>query len=224
MNKFSFIAFSLFYPLNLYTFEIILRQFKSRIIYIKLLSIFFSCLILSVHNKLSFDFTWHWNILKWSIFGLLPFAMPFYYAKNENVDCNSSQILFWRNFYIAPACEELFYRILLPQLSEKIVPLSISFSLAHAHPLLLPVNWRLENFILIIIQCLISFCFGMVSNAIKGKIAVEENNFWTWISLSAIHGLANYCGIPILPNSKKIPLRIFQLLLLLLSLYLIFKK
>ena len=215
-----FATFSVFYPINLYIFEFIFSK-KNDTLKVKVASITFSCLILSEILNFSFDFTWNWRILKWFLIGIGPFVLPWLFTEpveNEGI----GTLLFWRNFVIAPTCEEFYYRILLPKINENIWLLSISFSLAHAHPFMFQKNWKKKNFIMA--QCFISFWFGFICNVIRLKMDTGLNNFWVFLALSTIHGIANYCGVPLIELEKGKILFFTQIFTLLNSLYLICKK
>lgn len=220
----EFLLFSLFYPLNLYIFEFILTP-KTELsnLKVKITSILVSTSILWIYLNEQFNFKWNWTILKWAVIGLASFVLPLMRSKME-VDESPEKLLFWRNFVIAPACEEIYFRILLTKFCQSKFKLSLSFSLAHAHPLLFKSNWN--KFKMILVQCAISFAFGFVNNFLRSKMQQEGEeavcNFWVWIALSGIHGVANFCGLPIIEKENKM-LHYFQLLILSLSIYTILK-
>lgn len=220
-----FLLFSTLYPLNLYIFQLLLSSRRLLDpVKAKVASILVSTSILLAYtNFSSVDFSFTKVAVYWSLMGLLPFLLPFIYSEAEaETEESGAGFLFWRNFFIAPACEELFYRLLLPQLCNSILALSISFSLAHAHPLLLPKNWTAQRLRPIVGQCGVSFCFGVICNKIRIKAGVDGNNFWLFLALALIHGIANYCGVPfILGKSKKI--NWIQAAILVISIYSILK-
>ena len=226
MSVLEFIAFSCLYPVNLYIFELCLKpKTESSKLKTKITSILVSCFILSTLSSIDRTelFNWNVNILKWTIIGLLPFLIPFYYCLTTEtgaLECGCGDLLFWRNFIIAPACEELYFRILLPQLCKQKFLLSLSFSLAHAHPLIFKCyRNRLK---VIVAQCGISFCFGYICNSIRTKMSMTACNFWVWTALTIIHGVANYCGVPIIDEKRKISF-FLQLAVLFGSLFIILK-
>lgn len=214
---FGFVFFSLFYPINLYIFEF----FFSKKLKAKVASITSSCLVLFSVLDFNFDFTWNFAILKWNFITICPFFLPWWFAQTSG-DERIGEFLFWRNFFIAPICEEFYYRILLPKINSNIWLLSISFSLAHAHPLMFTKNWPKAKIILS--QCFISFCFGLVCNSIRLKMRTSLNNFWLLVTLSGIHGIANYCGVPLIELQKGKFLFYLQLIILSSSIYLIFRR
>ena len=223
-EMFAFILFSLFYPVNLYIFEFFFinkNRKPDENLKLKVASITFSCLILFKVVGSNFDFTWNWRILKWFCIGIAPFLIPLYFNEISDEE-KITNFIFWRNFIIAPSCEELYYRILLPKIKENIWLLSISFSLAHAHPLIFSKNWNRTKFILS--QCFISFCFGFICNALKLKMTTSLNNFWVLLTLSTIHGIANYCGVPLIELQKGKNIFYTQIIVLISSLCLIIKK
>lgn len=223
----NFIFFSLFYPLNLYLFEFFSAN-KTETgetdgnLKLKVASITFSCLILWTAVGFTFDFTCNRRIIKWFCIGLAPFLIPLYFNEEEGEEDKVTSFIFWRNFVIAPCCEELYYRILLPKMNESIWLLSISFSLAHAHSLIFLKNWVRWKFILS--QCFISFCFGFICNEIRAKMTSSLDNFWVLSTLSTIHGIANYCGVPLTGAEKGKILFFTQIIVLICSIYLIIKK
>lgn len=220
-----FIFFSFFYPVNLYIFEFIFSSKNGKNVEnlkLKVASIVFSCLILSKVVGFNFDFTWHWRIMKWFCIGLAPFLIPLYFDDESSEEENIKNFVFWRNFVIAPFCEEFYYRTLLPKFNENIWLLSGSFSLAHAHPLMFSKNWYRSKVILA--QCFISFCFGFICNSLRIKMAASLNNFWVILSLSTVHGIANYSGVPLVELKQGKFVFITQIIVILSSLYLIIKK
>ena len=221
----QFWGFSVLYPLNLYIFEAAFNLFSPKntqqkhSIKVKVASIIFSCSILLAFVKFTkFDFSISPGILHWFGIGLLPFIIPWIYVEVEE---EKGAFLFWRNFVIAPACEELYYRILLPKLCDSTLLLSISFSLAHAHPLLFTKNWISSILKMILGQCVISFCFALICNRIRIKSGASENNFWIFLALSVLHGVANYCGVPFVADKNRV--NWIQGLILVACLYLILK-
>lgn len=216
-----FVFFSALYPVNLYIFEFLFKP-KYPNLKIKVASIIFSCLclLLSLKGSALLDFTFNWRILKWFCVGIGPFVLPLL-MENDGEGFDFGSFLAWRNFVIAPACEELYYRLLLPKLHGGTFLLSLSFSLAHAHPLLFPSNWL--EWDVISGQCFTSFLFGIVCNRIRAKMT-DGNliNFWVWMALTATHGIANYCGIPLIKSENKF-LKMIQLIILIASLILILK-
>lgn len=221
MSIVAFVLFSLFYPINLYIFQFISSP-KSELsaLKVKVASILVSCTVLWIFLNDEIDFNWNRGILKWIIIGLAPFLLPLIFSKPQGNESPAS-FLFWRNFVIAPACEELYFRILLAKLCQSNSALSLSFSLAHAHPLMFKSNWC--RFEVILAQCAISFCFGFVNNAIGSKMQQEGTlcNIWIWLALTVIHGVANYCGLPLIEKGKL--LQGLQIFILISSIVLIFK-
>lgn len=215
-----FLGFSALYPLNLYIFEFFSKQFlKCDPIKIKVVSVLFSTSILLAYlNVSSFTFSINISTFYWSVVGLLPFLIPLIYAE---ADEEPTSFLFWRNFVISPACEELYYRILLPQLCNSVLALSISFSAAHAHPLLFPKNWSKPKLKTIAGQCCVSFCFGIICNKVRIKSEADHPNLWLFLALALIHGVANYCGVPIIPRKNII--NSIHMVILVISIYLILK-
>lgn len=217
-----FILFSFIYPLNLYFFPL-LFNFKKFQMQIKMLSIFASCAILSHFINFSFSKSaLNWSIVKWSLLGILPFILPIVLNKAdkeiETYEHEDDWFIKARNYFIAPAFEELYYRILLPKTCSSVFWLSCSFSLAHSHPLLFKSNW--QDAASISIQCIISFFFGFVCNMIRFKMnfkSTTNENIWSWISLTIIHGIANYCGLPIITGRIHKSLKFLQILILSLS-------
>lgn len=199
---FKFIFFSLFYPGNLYVFEHFFSKSKSKEnLKVKVSSILFSCVVLLTAVGFDFSFKWNWEILKYFAVGISPFILPWLFTEPSDEE-RITTFLFWRNFIIAPTCEELYYRLLLPRFQRNIFALSLSFSLAHAHPLIFAKNWNKTKIILA--QCLISFCFGFVCNLLRIKMTTtcDNCNFWVLAALSIIHGVANYCGFPLIEIEK----------------------
>lgn len=216
----AYVFFSCLYPINLYIFEFIFPS-KTHILKVKVASILFSCfcLLLSFENSSLFVSTFNLRILKWLLVGTGPFILPL--VSDTDRDGLDGSFLMWRNFVIAPACEELYYRILLPKHQNGTILLSLSFSLAHAHPLLFPSNWNKSADIFG--QCLVSFLFGIVCNGIKTKmsgfVGGDQINIWIWMALTGIHGIANYCGVPVVHRKY---LKIVQIFILITCLILIF--
>lgn len=212
MNVILFSWLCFIYPANLYIFE---RFFAKSLIppsKVKVVSIVASCFHALVLLRPDFSFQFSRNLALWSAVSLAPFILPL--LLNEKSEFLAwSDFLFWRNFVVAPACEELYYRILLPQLCPYNVILSVAFSLAHAHPLVFtPLN--IQNFDEIIGQCVISFAFGLVSNALRAKMTSSAEgvvNVWIWTALTALHGVANYCGFPLLFDSSNKAFKILQI-------------
>ena len=217
-----FILFSLIYPLNLYLFTL-LFNFKKFQMQIKILSIFASCALLSHFINFSFSKSaLNWSIAKWSILGILPFILPIVLNKadkeTETYEHEDDWFIKARNYFIAPAFEELYYRILLPKTCSSVFWLSCSFSVAHSHPLLFKSNW--QDAASILNQCIISFFFGFVCNMIRFKMNLESTtneNIWSWISLTIIHGIANYSGLPVISGRIHKSLKCLQMLILGLS-------
>lgn len=223
-GMFDFITFSLFYPVNLYIFDLIFTNKNKNTVEnlkLKVASIIFSCLILLTVVGFNFDFTWNRRVFLWFCIGIAPFIIPLYFNESSDEE-RITEFIFWRNFVIAPTCEELYYRILLPKFNENIWLLSFAFSLAHAHPLMFSKNWHRAKFILS--QCFISFCFGFVSNALRLKMTKSLNNFWVLLILSTIHGIANYCGVPLIELEKGNFIFYTQKIVLFSSLFVIIKK
>ena len=222
----SFWAFSALYPLNLYIFELFFNPTPRHSPKLKVVTVLLSCSILLAFLEFpKFDFDLTTGTLYWFTVGFSAFIIPWIYSEFE-VEEHCWSFLFWRNFVIAPACEELYYRILLPRLCDSILALSISFSLAHAHPLLFPRNWSSQSHQMKLIpgQCVISFCLALICNKIRIKSGTSGTNFWLFLSLSSIHGIANYCGLPLVGKSKsKSKINWIQAVILSLSIYLILK-
>lgn len=215
---FWFSLFSCFYPLNLYIFEFLFPSpDDSAKLKVKATSILVSCSILWIFLGEQIDFGFNWLIPKWTAVALLPFLLPLKFADSQEF----GSFLFLRNFVIAPACEELYFRILLPKMCPSKMATSLAFSVAHAHPLLFKRNWTSFRVQEVLAQCGISFCFGFICSCIKSKMIEQQNNFWLWTALTIIHGVANYCGLPFIIESKL--LGRLQVVILVISTVLIIK-
>ena len=217
-----FWAFSALYPLNLYIFEFISTHASPANfdpIKTKTASTIVSCsILLTFVNFFRFDFSLNVETLRWTLIALAPFVIPWLNAEAEE---KLKSFLFWRNFVIAPACEEFYYRILLPRLCNSIPVLSVSFSLAHAHPLLFPKNWSSAKLQAVLAQCGQSFCFGVICGKLKVNANAPGHNFWIFLALTLLHGVANYCGVPLLNGKNRA--KYIQAAILLVSMYLILK-
>ena len=179
----SFLCWSALYPANLYIFSALSRETDEKI-KTKVLSTAVSCVLLGWFLAFRFTFEWSWRLLLLVTVAALPFVYSFQRQPHSNEA--------WRDFAVAPAIEEFYYRCLLPQLQNNLLLNSLSFSLAHAHSLLHDHSNAAE----IGMKCLISFAFGLVMNWVRFSAGVRSENFWFWLSASGLHGLANYVGVP----------------------------
>jgi len=219
---FLFVLFSILYPLNLYVFQSALpRKHKENhisILYVKVLSILVSCVLIYAFSPFELSFTASWNILGWTLLGVAPFILPIFVASPQTSSDSESLIHKVRDYLIAPACEEFYYRMVLPMHCGSMLASSLAFSFAHAHPLFIKSRRESEGSI-ILAQCAISFSFGLVANGLKLRMW-PENSIFAWAGLTLIHALANYCGVPLLVSPKNHPICFYiQVIIIMASLY-----
>ncbi len=193
----QFLLWSLVYPANLYVFS----AFNKNNITLKALSTAVSCSLLCYVLQFHFTFELNGKLL----FLMTAVAAPFLCSFDKQEVTEES----WRDYFVAPAIEEFYYRCLLPQFGAGLWLNSLSFSLAHGHSLLF--DWSLADEVAI--RCLISFSFGLVLNLIGVRSGVDTRNFWFWLSATMVHGLANYVGVP-LSNNLSISLTLLSILIL----------
>lgn len=172
-----------FYPANLYLFT----KFKPQQadLRVKVLSTIVSCVLLAWRLKFTFTLEWNFRILALWLAAMLPFL--------ANFTIEPLEPLWWRDFIVAPAVEELYYRILLPIVVDNFILLTLAFSLAHGHSLLFDRSARRDE---VISNCIVSLAFALVANLIRLKSKLPGTSLFLWLSLSILHGTANYVGFP----------------------------
>lgn len=172
-----------FYPANLYLFtQFQPKHADSRI---KVLSTIFSCALLAWRLNFAFTLTGNWRLLLLWLAAMLPFLVNFTFEPLEP--------LWWRDFIVSPSIEELYYRILLPLIMDNFTLLTLAFSLTHGHSLLFDRSARRDE---VISNCIVSLAFALVANLIRVKSNLPQTSLYLWLSLSILHGTANYVGFP----------------------------
>ena len=198
-----FVGCSVAYPASLYLFSHLFASQKhkhdsenARTAVARSLGTVFCTLCLLLVLQLSWSFSCSLRLILQAVSVSLPFLTFLFF------EFPSAQLNWWtlRNLLLAPAVEELYYRILLAQLCPSPIWLwsSLAFATAHMHDLIATSRanrgWQ-QAFP----QFCTTFIFGVLQDSIAGKMKVRAS-VPAWICQSITHGLANFVGFPLLPQ------------------------
>jgi len=202
MLQFAF--WTVAYPLSLYLFSYLFADKKhkndpkiGRTALVRCIGTIVCTVCLVRALNLSWSFCWSMRLLTQTCIVALPFFT------NLLFNGSLAAVNWWsvRCLLIAPAIEELYYRMLLTHVCPRPIWLwsSMAFASAHLHELVVCSQKR-RDWRLALPQFCVTFLFGALQYSIYATVEKRKVSGSLWLCLTLSHVLANFVGFPLLDD------------------------